>query len=184
MVEFVCKLFRKIKFATINLFLSYEQQAVKAGVKVGKGTVIYSRFWSLEPYLITIGENCQLTQDCKIFTHGGGNVLRSLYPTFDCFGKVKLGNNVYVGANSLIMPGVEIGNNVLIGAGSVVTKSVPSNVVIAGNPAKIVSTIDEFARNSIKYNLSSKGLSYNDKKKFLLSLPDDKFIFKDYLSKK
>lgn len=60
---------------------------------------------------------------------GGGGAVRSKYPKFDTFGKVVIGDWVYIGTNALIMPGVTIGNNVLVAAGSVVTKSVPPGVV-------------------------------------------------------
>ena len=119
-----------------------------------------------------------------MFTHGGARAARSKYPKFDCFGKVVIGDYVYVGTNSLIMPGVTIGSNVLIAAGSVVTKSVPSNVVVGGNPAKILCSIDEYIERNQIYNLDSKGMSALDKKKLLLSLPNDKFIDKPILVKK
>lgn len=118
---------------------------------------------------------------CEIFYAWGGQVLRRIYPNFDCFGKIKIGNYVYIGSNSLIMPGVEIGDNVLIAAGSVVTKSVPSDVVIGGNPAKIISTISEYIDRNNKYNLDSKGLSISEKQRLLLSLDDSSFIKKDSL---
>lgn len=79
------------------------------------------------------------------------------------------------------MPGVEIGDNVLIAAGSVVTKSVPSNMVIGGNPAKIISTISEYIERNDKYNLNSKSLSIDKKRKLLLSLDESSFIKKDSL---
>ena len=53
-------------------------------------------------------------------------------------------NNVFIGCNSIIMGGVRIGNNVVIGAGSVVTKDIPDNSVVVGNPAKVIKTFDEF----------------------------------------
>ena len=59
-------------------------------------------------------------------------------------GKVKIGNNVFVGANSTILKGVSIGNNVIIGANSLVNKEVPDNVVIAGNPARVIMSIEEY----------------------------------------
>ena len=90
-------------------------------------------FWiAAKPYLISVSNRCQITKDVKFFTHGGSNVVRDLDPSFDCFGKIKIGNNVYIGNNSLVMPGVTVGDNVLIAAGSVVTKSVPSNCVVGG----------------------------------------------------
>lgn len=164
-------------------FWSLEKQARHAGVVMGSGNFIASRFWSSEGYLIAIRSHCQLTANCKIFTHGGGNAARFKYPEFDCFGKVTIGDYVYIGNGSLIMQGVTVGDNVLIAAGSVVTKSVPGNVVVGGNPAKILCTIDEYIERNMIYNLNSKGLSSADKKILLLSLPEEKFIRKSFLSK-
>ena len=110
------------------------ERARRAGVILGNNNEIHSPFWEpAEPYLITIGNNCQITKDVKIFSHGGSNVARIFSSKFDVFGKVNIGDNVYIGNNSLIMPGVTIGSNVLVAAGSVVTHSVPNNVVIGGN---------------------------------------------------
>lgn len=159
------------------------QQAKNAGVKIGVNNLFYSRFWcASEPYLISIGDNCQITVGVKIFTHGGCHVARKKIPGFDCFGKVVIGNNVYIGNNVLIMPGVTIGDNVLIAAGAVVCHSIPDNVVVGGNPAKILSTLDKFIEKNIPYNINSKSLSISKKRELLLSLPDDKFIKKKDLS--
>lgn len=76
------------------------------------------------------------------------------------------------------MPGVTIGNNVLVAAGSVVTKSIPDNVVVGGNPAKILCTIDEYIEKNEPYNLHSKGLSYKSKKKIIERVAKDKLIQK------
>lgn len=175
------KLYKKFVFVINSLFYTYEHQARKAGVIIGKNTVVASRFWSTEPYLIKIGSNCQITQGVKIFTHGGGGAVRNKIPDFDCFGRVCIGDYVYIGNNSLIMPGVFIGDNVLVAAGSVVCKSVPSGVVVGGNPAKIISTIDDYIRRNIKYNLNSKSMSQQDKKNLLTSLSDEMFVKKKYM---
>lgn len=167
-----------LKKKVIRFVCSKEKQAIIAGVKLGKNNFIASKFWSTEPYLIEIGDNCSITTGVKIFTHGGAKAVRKTHPRFDFFGKVKIGNFVYIGANSLIMPGVKIGDNVLIAAGSVVTKSIPSNVVVAGNPAKYVCGIDNFIKKNAKYNLDSKGMGVQEKRKLLLSLDDSKFVEK------
>lgn len=113
----------------------------------------------------------------------GGGAARRKFPNFDCFGKVVVGDYVYIGNNASIMPGVTIGNNVLIAACSVVTKSVPDNVVVGGNPAKIICTIDEYIERNLKYNLDSKNFSKKEKKALLLSIPDGKFIKKKMMQK-
>lgn len=138
---------------------SVEKLAEKAGVVFGENNSFASCFWSsAEPYLIKIGSNCQITADVKIFTHGGSKVARTIYPKFDCFGKVEIGDNVYIGNNSLIMPGVTIGSDVLIAAGSVVCHSVPSGVVVGGNPARIICRVEEYIERNKPYNLDTKGL--------------------------
>src|SRR5690606_1850730 len=58
--------------------------------------------------------------------------------------KVIIGNNVFLGANSVVLPGVTIGDNVIVGAGSIVTKSLPSGGVYAGNPARRICSVDEY----------------------------------------
>ena len=166
-----------------RLFWSLEKQARYDGVIMGVQNRIESYFWSsAEPYLITIGNYCDLTEGSKIYTHGGARVARSKFPNFDLFGRVVLGDRVYVGSGAKIMPGVTIGDNVLIAAGSVVTKSIPSNVVVAGNPAKFICSLEEYIEKNLAYNINSKFLNAKDKKKLLLRLPDDKFIKKEYLT--
>ena len=167
-----------------RLFWSLEKQAIKAGVNIGQNNFISSRFWSSEPYLITIGNNCQITDDVIFYTHGGAGAVRREFPKFDTFGKIKIGNYVYIGNGVRIMPGVIIGDNVLIAAGSVVTKSIPSNVVVAGNPAKYICSINEYLERNKKYNTDTKGLNANHKKRILQNLPEEKFIHKDELRTK
>ena len=76
------------------------------------------------------------------------------------------------------MPGVTIGKGSLVAAGSIVTKSVPDGVVVAGNPAKQVCTVEEYIERNKKYNLGTKKLSAEEKKKYILSLSPDKLIIK------
>lgn len=150
------------------------------GVHIGENVLCGYHHWSSEPYLITIGSNCQLT-DCKIHTHGGGNVIRRQIPDFDAFGKVVIGNWVYIGSGSQIMPGVTIEDNVLVAAGSIVTKSIPSGSIVAGNPAKIIGRTSDYIYRNLKYNLHSKIMKPADKKKYLLSLDEHSFINKEFL---
>ena len=165
-----------------RLFWSLEKRARYDGVVMGVQNRIESYFWSsAEPYLIKIGSHCDLTEGAMIYTHGGARVARGKIPNFDVFGKVVLGDRVYVGSGTKIMPGVTVGDNVLIAAGSVVTKSIPSNVVVAGNPAKYICSIDEYIERNLTYNTDTKSLKAKAKKEFLLALPDEKFIKKSFI---
>ncbi len=171
----IFKLFSKIYW---EVLASPEKYARHIGVNIGKNNLITgSGHWSSEPYLITVGSNCQLSK-CKIFTHGGTQCVRDKHPDFDIFGKVVIGDYVYIGTDALIMPGVTIGNNVLVAAGSVVTKSVPPGVVVAGNPARILCTVEEYYEKNKRFDVKSKGLAAKEKKELLMSLPEEKFIKK------
>ena len=116
---------------------------IKRGLKVGKnfhrmGGVI------IDPshcYHITIGDNVTLAPRVHILAHDSS--------TYIFLGKTRaanvvIGNNVFVGAGSIILPGVHVGNRVIIGAGSIVTKDIPDNSVAVGNPAKVICGIDEY----------------------------------------
>lgn len=161
-----------------RIFYSGDKFAVWRGVIVGKNNFINTKNFGSEPYLITIGSHCQITSNVFFHTHGGAHVLREKYPDFDFFGKIKVGDYVYIGTGAQIMAGVTIGNGALIAAGSIVTKSVPPQTIVGGNPAKILGTTDEFATKMFPYNLKSKFLSAKEKKRMLLSLEDCYFIHK------
>lgn len=148
------------------------------GVKIGKGCFIGTTYWPSETYLISIGNNVAITSGVKIFTHGGGRVARQLIPEFDCFGKVTIEDWAYIGTNALIMPGVTIGKGSLVAAGAVVVKSVPPGYVVGGNPAKVICPVSEYIKRNLKYNVNSKSMSYNEKKKYLLN--KNIFISKGY----
>lgn len=120
-----------------------------AGIRVGKGTIFYGpetmQIDRSRPYLLTIGEYCKITAGVTILTHDySRSVLRRVYGDVVGEGRrTSIGNNVFIGMNSIILMGTNIGNNVIIGAGSVVSGSFPDNVIIAGNPARIIRTLED-----------------------------------------
>lgn len=104
----------------------------------------------LDNNTITIGERVLIAPDVRIYAgdhpingkeryidlgDGNARIVSSSKP-------VTIGDDVWIGGGSIILPGVTIGNNVVVGAGSVVTKDIPDNVVVAGNPAKIIKQLD------------------------------------------
>ena len=163
-----------------KLLYSPYKWAKYLGVIIGENNLMGKNHWSSEPYLITIGSNCQLT-DCQIHTHGGGNSIRHKYPNYDSFGKVVIGDWVYIGTKAQVMPGVTIGDHVIVAAGSIVTKSIPAGCIVAGNPARIIGTIDDYIYKNLKWNVATKQLSYKDKKRVLQSLPNERFIKREYM---
>jgi len=90
---------------------------------------------------ITIGDDVTLAPNVHILAHDAST---KNFLGYTKLGKVNIGNKVFIGASSIVLPGVEIGDNVVIGAGSVVNTNIPSNSVAVGNPARVVSTMDEF----------------------------------------
>lgn len=168
------KLFKLYK----KTFWSGEKYARSLGVKIGKNCAIGTKSFGSEPYLVEIGNNVQITNDVKFFCHGAGWVFRKNTNDFDFFGKIKVCDNVYIGNNALIMPGVTIGNNVIVAAGAVVTKSIPDNSIVGGNPAKILGNIQDLEERMQKYNVNSKEMGVKEKREYLLSLPEEKFVKK------
>lgn len=120
------------------------------GMVIGQNTVIYSPKHSVidetRPWMIEIGNNVSITEGATILTHGyDWSVFKGLYgDVLGSAGRVKIGNNVFIGMNSTILKGVTVGDNVVIGANSLINKDVPSNSVVVGNPQRVVCGIDEY----------------------------------------
>ncbi len=95
-------------------------------------------------FLISIGDNVTLAPRVHILAHDAST---KKFIGYTRIAKVTIGNNVFIGAGSIILPGVTIGDNVIVGAGSVVTKDIPSNVIVAGNPATKIKDFDVWIKN-------------------------------------
>ncbi len=116
---------------------------LKRGLKIGKrfkrmGGVI------IDPshcYHITIGDNVTLAPRVHILAHDASF---GVFTGKTRAANVTIGNNVFIGASAIVLPGVHIGNRVIIGAGSVVTKDIPDNSVAVGNPARVICTLDAY----------------------------------------
>lgn len=115
------------------------------GMKVGKNTNIYS--WSGidagKPWLIEIGDDVTISSNVTILTHdaspckvGCGTKL----------GRVRIGNNVFIGTRSIVLCNVSLGDNVIVGAGSIVTRDLPSDGVYAGSPVRRICSFDEYRK--------------------------------------
>jgi acetyltransferase-like isoleucine patch superfamily enzyme len=118
------------------------------GVRVGQGCHFYAAdpgMFGSDPYLIAMGDNVHITKGVLFLTHDGGTlILRREVPDLELTAPICIGNDVYIGVNAVILPGVTIGNRCIIGAGAVVTRSIPDNSVAVGVPARVVKTVDQY----------------------------------------
>ena len=138
-----------------------------AGIKIGNGCTICCNILSAEPYLIEIGSNVTISGNVVFVTHD--NSVAKIFGGHDLYGRIIVGNNCFIGQNSTIMYGVTLADNIIVGAGSVVTKSVTeSNVIIAGNPAKIVGAWENFSKKVNDNAICTKGFSAEEKKQKVL----------------
>ena len=92
---------------------------------------------------VKIGDNCQLAPNVSIYTAGHPVHPDSRNSLYEYGIGVTIGDNVWIGGNTVILPGVHIGSNTVIGAGSVVTKDIPDWVIAAGNPCRVIRKITE-----------------------------------------
>lgn len=130
------RLFRKRKKSDL-------QKLIENGLKVGKNFNMEAQciIDSSHCWHITIGDNVTLAPRVYILAHDSST---NMHVGYTKIGKVSIGDYVFVGASSIILPGVNIGSRVIVGAGSVVSKDIPDNSVAVGNPAKVVATLDEY----------------------------------------
>ncbi len=122
------------------------EQLRKKGLTVGKNVDIYTSLIDYEHgYLISIGDNVTIASDVRLLTHDASTKKILGYSKI---GRIQIGNNVFIGAQSIILPNVNIGNNVIIGAGSVVTKDIPDQCVAVGNPCHVIGNYDDYIQKS------------------------------------
>jgi len=144
------KFLRIILFPNTYSSEQYLKYLRKKGCQIGNNCKIWSPNQTYidvsRPYLISIGSSCKITRNVTILTHDfSTSVLIREYKNFIGDAKeVVIGNNCFIGNNTTILMGTSIGNNCIIGAGSVVKGRFPDNVVIAGNPAKVICNLSEY----------------------------------------
>lgn len=102
-------------------------------------------------------------------THDGGTLIyRHIVPDLEITKPITVGDNVYIGTNTIILPGVKIGSNVIIGAGAVVSKSIPDNSVAVGVPARVIKTSDDYFEKIRNESIHLGHLKYKEKDRALM----------------
>ncbi len=134
-------------------------QLIKRGLTVGNN---FNRqgHCIIDPshcWLIEIGDNVTMATGVYLLAHDASSKNVCGYTKI---GKIIIGNNVFLGAYSIILPNVTIGDNSIVACGSIVTRDIPSNVIVAGNPAKIISTIADYKKKM--KNKMKQSIIYDD----------------------
>jgi len=119
------------------------------GVRIGDRCRIYSCNFGTEPWLIHIGDHVCISNDVTFVNHELTWPFQDQYDSLTGFGPIEIRDNCQVGVRATILPNVTIGPNAIVGACSVVTKDVPPNTVVAGNPARTICTLEEYEQKCL-----------------------------------
>ena len=135
-------MFRPVKTYTLE---EWSQKIVEElrekGASIGQNVDIIDAAIDMgTPFLLTIGNNVTIT-NCRILTHDAST---KKFLGYTKAGHVTIGNNVFIGAESVILPNTTIGNNVIVGAGTVVACDIPDNSVVIGNPCRVIYSCSEY----------------------------------------
>lgn len=156
MKKFIKKIIYRERASSEELVKYYR----KLGMRIGERTCFFSPRNVLldetRPWLIEIGNDVQITHGVTILTHGyDWAVLKGVYgEVMGSAGKVQIGNNVFIGMNTTILKGSVIGDNCIVGAGSLVRGAFPAGSVIAGNPARVICSIEDYREKRMEAQLN------------------------------
>lgn len=145
------------------------ESARSIGVKIGQDCRLVGEvIWGSEPYLIEIGNRVSISNS-RFVTHDGAVwVFRDKNNiNIDVVDRVKLGNNIFIGLNCIILPGTIIEDNVVVGAGSIVRGVLKRNSVYAGVPARRIKGLDEYKEGIKGKTYPTKLLGRNEKREYL-----------------
>jgi acetyltransferase-like isoleucine patch superfamily enzyme len=132
---------RKLIHYLGNILRLFQLSFLRAsGATIGENTMIsLGAKIDLRRGKVSIGDNCLITHGCYILSHDGA--AHVINPDDDGTGYVTIGDNVFIGVNTVVLRNVTIGSHAIIGAGSLVNKDIPEGAVAAGNPIKIIKQL-------------------------------------------
>lgn len=118
-------------------------------IEVGKNFFANYNCTILDVAKVRVGDNCQMAPNVAVYTAGHPIHPAARNSGYEYGKEVVIGDNVWIGGNAVICPGVHIGDNVVVGAGSVVTKDIPDWSIAAGNPCRVIRRITEEDRRKL-----------------------------------
>lgn len=134
------------------------------GVKIGDGCRLINVDFGSEPWLVSLGSRVSAS-DTQFITHDGGVwVFREEFPELDVLAPIAVGDNVFIGSRTILLPGAVVGNDVVIGAGSVVRGSIEPSTVVAGVPARKICTLQDYRNRVLSRGRPTKLLSSHAKR--------------------
>jgi acetyltransferase-like isoleucine patch superfamily enzyme len=168
-MEIVMRLLRYLsaKLREINEAYKYNPTTIaekfrKQGAKIGENCSIQLSKLASEPFLVEIGNNVAIAAGVSLITHDGASfIFRDEFPALRYFGKIIIEDNCFIGARSIILPGVRIGKGSIVGMSSVVIRDVKPGSVVFGNPAIQVSTVEKYKERCLR-EWENQGLSKFD----------------------
>lgn len=121
------------------------------GAKIGRGCRILTTNLGSEPYLISIGDETLVAPDVVFVTHDAGTwVFRKEHPKARRLGRVTVGSRCFIGTRAILLPGVKVGDRSIVAAGAVVSRDVPPGTVVAGVPARVLGTTEDYMRRTLE----------------------------------
>lgn len=141
---------------------SYLRKLERNGLRLGRNVAIVDTFF-FDPshcFLISIGDNCTLAPGVRLIAHDASTKQFLGYTKIGC---ITIRENCFLGDSVIVLPGVSIGPSSIIGAGSVVTRTIPEHVVAAGNPARIICSLEQYLEKtaSAAENTTVHGAEYS-----------------------
>ena len=151
----------------------FEEEVIR--YKKGKRFYSNSLVDTLVPEFVEIGDDFTSAPGSIILAHDASTFMHVEKYRIET---TKIGNKVFLGANSVVMPGITIGNNVIVGAGAIVTKNIADNSVVVGNPARFMCTVEEYCEKcknrGVLFGVPENMLaSYKEGKKMEESILED-----------
>ena len=171
------RLKKKIKYFYLKHFKGMDSSDIvitemrKRGIRIGEKCRMFTNITAREASLISIGDRVTISSEVEFCTHDNA-IIKAIPGKTDVVGPITVGDDCFIGMRSILMYGVSLGDHCIVGAGSVVTKSFPPRTVLAGNPAKAICTIDDYAEKCRDFALNLKKIPLSERPAYFEAHPE------------